>query len=276
MRTKMSSPQRVDAVRPPISSTIDDEIVVRGHNLARELLGAVSFTEMMLLDVDGSLPSPERVRMVDAVLVAMIEHGITPSTLAARLVLDGAPEAMQGAIAAGVLATGSRFLGTIEPAATLLEEVVGQADAGVGLDEAADARVAVLIDAGARVPGMGHNLHARRDPRVDVLLTLAVEHGVAGPHVAALVAVQAAARRRKGDALVANAAGAIGAILSDLGYEPREIRGFAAVARCAGIFAHVIDEQREPMAREVWTSLHEAVSGSTDGARVRAAADRRG
>ena len=104
--------QMSDAASQPISTTEGDEIIVRGHRLAGELLGRVSFTEMFLLDMDGALPDPHRVRMVDAVLVALMEHGITPSTLAARLVLDGAPEATQGAVAAGLLAVGSRFLGT--------------------------------------------------------------------------------------------------------------------------------------------------------------------
>ena len=96
---------------PPISTTEGDEIIVRGYRLAGDLLGKVGFTEMFLLDMDGTMPDPHRVRMVDAVLVALMEHGITPSTLAARLVLDGAPEATQGAVAAGLLAVGSRFLG---------------------------------------------------------------------------------------------------------------------------------------------------------------------
>ena len=102
------------SVQPtPISTTEGDEIIVRGHRLAGDLLGRVTFTEMFLLDMDGTLPDAHRVRMVDAVLVALMEHGITPSTLAARLVLDGAPEATQGAVAAGLLAVGFRFLGTV-------------------------------------------------------------------------------------------------------------------------------------------------------------------
>src|SRR3954447_16670335 len=109
---------------PPISSTDGDDIIVRGHRLATDLLGKVTLTEMFLLDMDGALPDPARVRMVDAVLVALVEHGITPSTLAARLVLDGAPEAAQGAVAAGLLAVGSRFLGTIEQTADLLQRIV--------------------------------------------------------------------------------------------------------------------------------------------------------
>jgi citrate synthase len=123
---------------PPISTTEGDEIIVRGHRLAGELLGRVSFTEMFLLDMDGSPADAHRVRMVDAVLVALMEHGITPSTLAARLVLDGAPEATQGAVAAGLLAVGSRFLGTVEQAADMLQRIV--ATTGCSREDAARAR----------------------------------------------------------------------------------------------------------------------------------------
>ena len=138
---------------PPISTTEGDEIIVRGHRLAGELLGRVSFTEMFLLDMDGTPADAHRVRMVDAVLVALMEHGITPSTLAARLVLDGAPEATQGAVAAGLLAVGSRFLGTVEQAAELLQRIVST----TGTTPVAAARLEVqrVLAAGGRIPGSG-------------------------------------------------------------------------------------------------------------------------
>ena len=133
------------SVQPtPISTTEGDEIIVRGHRLAGDLLGRVTFTEMFLLDMDGTLPDAHRVRMVDAVLVALMEHGITPSTLAARLVLDGAPEATQGAVAAGLLAVGSRFLGTVEQAADMLQRIVPSG--GVPSEDAVSLEVRRLLD----------------------------------------------------------------------------------------------------------------------------------
>jgi citrate synthase len=238
----------------PISTTEGDEIIVRGHRLAGELLGRVSFTEMFLLDMDGAPADAHRVRMVDAVLVALMEHGITPSTLAARLVLDGAPEATQGAVAAGLLAVGSRFLGTVEQAADMLQRIV--ATTGCSREDAARQEVQRILKSRARIPGLGHNLHSDSDPRVEVLIRIADEEGLRGAHVDTLSTVRDVATGESGRELIVNAAGAIGAILSDMGYAPATMRGFALVARAAGIVAHVVDEQAHPMAREVWVNAH--------------------
>ena len=244
------------SVQPtPISTTEGDEIIVRGHRLAGDLLGRVTFTEMFLLDMDGTLPDAHRVRMVDAVLVALMEHGITPSTLAARLVLDGAPEATQGAVAAGLLAVGSRFLGTVEQAADMLQRIVRSG--GVPSEDAVSLEVRRLLDSGARIPGLGHNLHSGVDPRVEVLIGIAEAEGLRGAHVDALEAVRAVAARETARTLIVNAAGAIGAILSDMRYPPSQIRGFALVARAAGIVAHIVDEQAHPIARDVWVQAHD-------------------
>lgn len=239
---------------PPLSTTEGDEIIVRGHRLAGELLGRVSFTEMFLLDLDGMPADAHRVRMVDAVLVALMEHGITPSTLAARLVLDGAPEATQGAVAAGLLAVGSRFLGTVEQAADLLQRIVSTT--GCSREDAARQEVQRVLTSGARIPGLGHNLHSSRDPRVEVLIRIADEEGLRGAHVDTLSTVRDVATGESGRELIVNAAGAIGAILSDMGYAPATMRGFALVARAAGVVAHVVDEQAHPIAREVWVNAH--------------------
>lgn len=236
----------------PLSVTRGDTIEVRGYDLADDLIGKVTFAEMMLLDLTGERRSPAHVRVVDAVLVAMMEHGITPSTLTARLVLDGAPESAQGAVSAGLLAAGARFLGVIDEAGVLLQEIVRDESR-----DAAHGAVARLVAAGKPIPGFGHNLHGREDPRVRALVAVARREGVAGPHVAALEPLQAAAHAVIGRPLIANAAGAVAAILSDLGFAPVDMRGFALVARCAGLVAHVADERRRPIARKVWQRAHD-------------------
>lgn len=242
---------------PPISTTLADDIEVRGQRLARDLIGKVDFTAMFLLDLDGELPSPAKKRVVDSVLVALMEHGTTPSSLTTRIVLDGAPESLQGAVAAGLLATGSRFLGTVDRVAESVQRVSAS---GASLHQGATAEVKRLRAAGEPVPGVGHNLHATLDPRVERLLGIAADEGLSGRNVEALRALHAAAKAVTGRALVLNAAGAIGAILSDLGYEPGQVRGFALVARCAGLFAHAVDEMRQPLARSVWQRVHEEVN----------------
>jgi citrate synthase len=230
-----------------------DVIEIAGRDIV-SLIGETSLTGAFLLALDGEMPSAGRQRVVDAVLVSIMDHGITPSSLTTRLVLDGAPESTTGAVAAGLLAVGSRFLGTIEDAAILLRRIVETAGGDSHhLHSAAGDVVADLTQRGERIPGLGHNLHRSSDPRVERLLTVAREEGVASVHVAAFECLPAAAATHIGE-LIPNAAGAIGAIVLDLGYEPAEARSFALVARCAGLVVHAVDERRTPIARGIWES----------------------
>lgn len=240
----------------PISTTTSDDIMIRGRHLAEDLIGQSTFTEMMLLDLNGEEPSAGHVRVIDSVLVALMEHGYTPSSLAARLVLDGAPESMQGAIAAGLLASGSQFLGTVEDAARLLQAIVRASSERGSIQECVSHEVAQIMASGRRVPGLGHNLHTDDDPRVAALVRVATEEGVAAKHVEALSHVQEFVRHRLDRKLPVNAAGMIGAVLSDVGYPPEEVRGFALVARSAGLFSHVVDEMKRPVGRRVWEAAH--------------------
>lgn len=239
----------------PISETVNNRIMVRGLDLAEDMIGKLTFTEAMLLDVRGVKPEPRDTRMVDAILVALMEHGITPSTLAARLVLDGAPESLQGAVAAGLLGTGSRFLGVIDEAARLLEGIV-ELGSTTSLERAAAARIAAIFEREERVPGFGHNLHRGGDPRVEALIRIARVEQLAGIHVEALEIAASEVSKRADNPLIVNAAGAVAAILLDMGYTADEVRGFALVARCAGLFAHLLDERRSPIARETWQRFH--------------------
>jgi citrate synthase len=157
---------------------------------------------------------------------------------------------------------GSRFLGTVEQAADMLQRVVSTI--GSPPEEAARREVQRILTGGGRIPGLGHNLHSGVDPRVEVLIRITREEGLSGAHVDALSAIRDAATRASGRDLIVNAAGAIGAILSDMGYPPAKMRGFALVARAAGVVAHVVDEQERPMARDVWVNAHER-HGQDDG-----------
>lgn len=229
-----------------------DRIEIGGRDVV-ELLGRASFAEAFLLGLDNEQPSPGKVRMVDAILVSIMDHGITPSSLTTRLVLDGAPESLTGAVAAGLLAVGSRFLGTIEDAAALLERIGRRARDGESLADAARGEVQALVELGMRVPGLGHNLHRTGDPRVAPLLAVARAEGVASIHVQAFEVLPGAAEKHVGP-LVPNAAGAIASVLLDLGYRPDDARSFALVARCAGLVAHARDERQSPIARQIWES----------------------
>lgn len=236
-------------------SSGEPAISIAGHDVV-DLIGSASFTAALLLALDGSLPDPRRVRVVDGVLVAIMDHGITPSSLVTRTVLDGAPEAPTAAIAAGLLAIGSRFLGTIADAAALLQQIVDGAQAS-DVRASATEEVERYQSAGRRIPGLGHNLHSVSDPRVERLLGLAKEEQQNGAHIGAFEALPEIAARVTGRQLIPNAAGAVGAILSDLGYRADVIGGFATVARSGGLFAHVVAERRAPIARTVWQRAHD-------------------
>jgi citrate synthase len=240
----VTPPDAVPRDVPELSETVADNILVRGRDLARDLVGSFTFTEMFLLELRGEPAPPEHVRVVDAVLVSVMEHGMTPSALATRLVLDAAPEALQGAVAAGLLGTGSRFLGAMEQAAELLQELDKLED---GTD-AASRHVEALLAEGRKLPGFGHNLHAKGDPRVDALIGVAKREGVAGRYCGRHATLIDAVRELRPD-LIPNAAGAIAAVLLDLGFTPEQTRGFA------GLVAHASDEATSHRARAVWEGL---------------------
>ncbi|HEY5243149.1 MAG TPA: citryl-CoA lyase [Polyangiaceae bacterium] len=238
-----------------IATHTAEDVFVRGRSLCRELIGKLTFTEMTYLHVTGRVPTPAQTAMVDACLVTLMEHGLTPSALATRLVYSSAPESLQSAVAAGLLAVGSAFVGTVEGCAALLERVLGAADA------ATEARLVAEEHRATRrpVPGFGHPEHKPDDPRSVVLLELAETHGVAGRHVTALRALAAAVDGVYRRHLTINATGAVAAVLADCGLPAEILRGFAVLARCAGLVGHVHEEQHKPAMRAIWDASERAV-----------------
>lgn len=228
-----------------------DRIEVRGHDLCTELIGKVDFASMLFLELTGRLPAPGEARVVDAVLVTLMEHGITPSALAARLTHLGSPSALQGAVAAGILGAGETFLGAIEQCARVLQDLRATGDIDGYLDG--------LLASGGRVPGIGHPFHKPVDPRTPVLFALAEESLDDVPHIRLLIALQERAAERLGKVLPINADGAIAAILSDIGLSWRVCRGFAVVSRSAGLVGHLHDEATTPIGQTVWDLAEEHV-----------------
>src|SRR5499433_4104938 len=150
---------RQDQRSSAISTSNAETILVRGRDLVRELVGAISFTEHFWLLVTGALPSPAQRRVLDATLVAIAEHGLVPSVQAARMTLTAAPEALQGAVAAGILGCGSVVLGSSEAAGRFYAEIARQADAGAPLEESAAAVIKAYRAERRAIPGYGHPLH---------------------------------------------------------------------------------------------------------------------
>jgi citrate synthase len=229
-----------------ISASNPQTIVVRGFDLCRDLVGKVTFTDHLWLLVTGSLPSAAQRRVLDATLVAIAEHGLVPSVAASRITLAAAPEALQGAVAAGILGCGSVILGAAEAAARFLDSIVARGPSPAPVD-AARAGLAELKAAKRAVPGYGHPLHKTLDPRVERLLAVAAEVGVAGRHVEMARAVEKLIPEVIGKQLVMNVSGAIAAVLLDCGYPLLAVKGIPILARTASLIAHLLEEQQQPI-----------------------------
>jgi citrate synthase len=244
-------------LRTRIASVSPDEIRVAGRDLATELMGKLTLTELAYLLVARREPTPGERRVVDAVLVSLADHGLTPSALAARLTLTGAPESLQGAIAAGLLGAGSVLLGPAGDTAQFLADTLRDASdhSPEGLARAAEQAVAACRGAGRRVPGLGHPVHRDADPRTARLYQLAAVEGLLGGHLRLLEQVATAQETLTGRRLPINGAGAAGAALVDAGIPPRAVRGFVLVGRTAGLVAHLLEETEHPLGMPLWLEV---------------------
>jgi citrate synthase len=255
-------------VRSEMGYSTPTSITVCGLDLADEIMGRITFPDLAFRMVAGRLPDARESTLFNAVLVSLADHGITPTVLAARLTWLGAPESLQGAVAAGLLGAGSVFLGVTEDAARFLRGIVADApDHPAGLRAATERAVRDCREAGRRVPGLGHPVHRETDPRVPRMYALAAELDLLGPHLRVLELVAEVQAQQSGRLLPINGAGAAGAALADLGFDWRIIRGFALLARTAGILGHLAEEMREPMAPSLWQAVEQDVTEAQLGAR---------
>jgi citrate synthase len=198
------------------------------------------------------------------VLVSLADHGLTPSALAARLTYTGAPEAIQGAVAAGLLGAGSVFLGPAGDTAQFLADALEESDEH-GTEDASLRRIAEIAvearrRAGALVPGLGHPVHRAEDPRVPRLYALAEAEGTLGPHLRLLAFVAAVHEEATGKHLPINGAGAGGAALADVGVPPGSVRGFVLIARTAGLVGQLAEEAQQPIGRQLAHEIEQRAS----------------
>ena len=238
-----------DWLRTGIGRSTPDAITVRGRDLATELMGKVSFTELAFFLAASRMPSAGEARLFDAALVSLADHGLTPSVLAARLTWTGATESLQGAVAAGLLGAGNVFLGVVEDTARFLAAILGRNPPDP------EATVAAEMSAGRRIPGLGHPTHKVEDPRTPRLYAIAAETGIPTPHLDLLRRVALAHAAATGKALPINGAGAAGAAWADLGFRPEIVRGFALLARTAGLIGHLAEEMTDPIGLRLWLDV---------------------
>ena len=229
-----------------IARAYPDRIDVRGRDLAGDLMGTMSFTEYFHLLFTGREPTEEQRFFLDLLLVAIAEHGLMPTNVAARMTLAADPGSLQGAVAAGILGCGPVVLGTSGACAGLLEAAQARVAAGES-PEAVVADVAGRIhESGGKVPGFGHPVHTPVDPRAERILELTDAHGVSGPHVLLARALRDAVAEQWGRPLTMNVSLPIAAVLLDLGFPRMAAKAVPILARTAGLLAHLHEEHESP------------------------------
>jgi citrate synthase len=259
-REKFLKIGRQDRRSSAISTSNEETIVVRGRDLAHDLIGSISFTEHFWLLVTGSVPTAAQRRVLDATLVAIAEHGMVPSVQASRMTFAAAPEALQGAVAAGILGCGSVILGSSEGAGRLFAAIAERTDSGVSIAQAAQTIILAYRSENRAIPGYGHPLHKHMDPRVQRLFEVAGEVGGAGRHVQIARHVEVLLPDLVGKRLALNVSGAIPAVLLDAGYPLEALKGIPILARTAGLIAHLLEEQQHGIGFVMSNAAAEAIA----------------
>jgi citrate synthase len=243
-----------------LGASSPEAITLLGHDLARDVMGRVGFGELAFWLATQRRPTAGETRVFEAVLAALADHGFTPTAIVTRLTYLSAPDSVQGALAAGLLGGGSRFLGVTEDCGRFLHDVLTGVqgplpDDDAGWDALALGTVRARREARQFIPGLGHHVHKDGDPRTPRLLQIAAEEGRFGPHLSLFAAIGRVHPQVLGRTLPLNGAGVCGAALADLGLPLELLRGFALLARTAGLIGQLAEELRNPVANDVFLSV---------------------
>src|ERR1700712_2760185 len=234
-------------------------ITLLGTDLAEDVMGSVGFGELAFWLATQRRPSSGEVRVFEAVLAALADHGFTPTAIVTRLTFLSAPDSVQGALAAGLLGGGSRFLGVTEDCGVFLHEVLAQVEElpadDAGWDALALATVQARRESGSFVPGLGHHVHKDGDPRTPRLMQIAREEDLFGSHLQLFEAIGRMHPEVLGKTLPLNGAGVCGAALADLGLPMELLRAVALLARTAGLVGQLAEELRHPLANDIFLSV---------------------
>ncbi len=243
-----------------LGASTKDTITLLGHDLAEDVMGTVSFGELAFWLATQRRPTKAQTRVFEAVLAALADHGFTPTAIVTRLTYLSAPDSVQGALAAGLLGGGSRFLGVTEDCGRFLHDVLNSVDGDLPADDAGWDALALKTVETVRaerkfVPGLGHHVHKDGDPRTPRLFRIAAEEDFYGPHLSLFAAIGRVHPQVLGKTLPLNGAGVCGAALADLGLPLELLRGFALLARTAGLIGQLAEELRHPVANDIFLSV---------------------
>jgi citrate synthase len=242
-----------------LSQAYPHRVEVRGRDLSGELMGRLSFTEYFHLLLTGREPTEDQRFFLDLLLVAIAEHGMMPTNVAARMTLAADPGTLQGAVAAGILGCGPVLLGTSESCARLLEEAQEKVAAGAEPDAVAEEMAHAVRTSGGKLPGFGHPVHRPLDPRAERIIELADARGVSGPYVLLARCFRESAADAWGKPLTMNVSMPIAAVMLDLGFATAAVKAVPILARTAGLLAHLAEEREQPIGFRMAGSAEEAV-----------------
>jgi citrate synthase len=243
-----------------ISQAYPDRVEVHGRDLTGDLMGRLTFTEYFHLLVTGDEPTEEQRFFLDLLLVAIAEHGMMPTNVAARMTLAADPGSLHGAVAAGILGCGPVILGTTEECARLLEDAQARVRAGGEAAQVARDIARDLHARGEKAPGFGHPVHKPVDPRAARVLELADARGVSGPHVELARRLHDAVADVWGKPLTMNLSLPIAAVLLDLGFPSSVAKAVPILARTAGLLGHLAEEREQPLGFLLAAAAEEAIT----------------
>lgn len=242
-----------------ISQAYPDRVEVRGRDLCGDLMGSLSFTEYFHLLLTGREPTDDQRFFLDLLLVAIAEHGMMPTNVAARMTLAADPGSLHGAVAAGILGCGPVILGTSELCAQLLETAQEQVAGGRPPAAVAEEMASAIHASGGKLAGFGHPVHRPLDPRAERILELADAREVSGPHVLLARSFRDGAAKAWGKPLVMNVSMPIAAVMLDLGFSSGAVKSVPILARTAGLLAHLAEERQHPLGFLMAARAEEAV-----------------
>ena len=251
---------KASAAESHICQAYPDRIEVHGLDLCRDLMGRMNFTEYFHLLLTGREATATQREFLDLLLIAIAEHGMMPTNIAARMTLASDPGSLQGALAAGLLGCGPVILGTSELCAKMLAEAQAKVSAGGGAKAVTEEMTMDIRKSGGKVPGFGHPVHRPLDPRAERILELADKRGASGPHVALAHHFREAVAKAWGKPLVMNVSMPIAAVMLDLGLPAVVVKAVPLLARTAGILGHLAEEQKNPVGFIMAGKAEEAIT----------------